>query len=78
MQIIWIENVEVPVLSQFQDNIYSAIINSDVAFSAKRWVDAFLWNLKRYQSAFFIQEIKWGRPCMMLSFLITADIVDEK
>ncbi|WJZ90754.1 hypothetical protein VitviT2T_009879 [Vitis vinifera] len=73
-EIIWIENVEVPVLSQFQDNIYSAIINSDVAFSAKRWVDAFLWNLKRYQSAFFIQEIKWGRPYYLFLLSLTKNM----
>ena len=69
--------MEVPKQSQLQDDTYSALINSDEAFSAKRWVNALLWNLKRFRGTFFMQEIKWGHPCMTLSLLVTADIVNN-
>ncbi|KAA8543416.1 hypothetical protein F0562_021089 [Nyssa sinensis] len=48
-EVIWIENNEV---YECQDNIYSASINSNLAFGARRWVNTLIWKLKRDISRF--------------------------
>ncbi|KAK9281919.1 hypothetical protein L1049_004827 [Liquidambar formosana] len=50
-EVIWIENVET-YQCQIQDNMYSTIISSDLAFCAKRWVSTLLQKLKREYSKF--------------------------
>ncbi|XP_030934376.1 homeobox-leucine zipper protein ROC2-like isoform X1 [Quercus lobata] len=50
-EVIWLENVEVNE-HQVQENIYSSIINSNLAFCAKRCVRTLLQKLKRNNSRF--------------------------
>ncbi|XWS36489.1 hypothetical protein CRYUN_Cryun20dG0089400 [Craigia yunnanensis] len=47
--IIWVENVEV---NETGDNIYSSIINSNLAFCANRWISTLLSKLRRDRSTF--------------------------
>ncbi|PSS14053.1 Homeobox-leucine zipper protein, partial [Actinidia chinensis var. chinensis] len=51
-QIIWIENVEVPDVPS-EDGTQSEITNSNLAFSAKCWVDTLIWSWKRIESRFY-------------------------
>ncbi|KAL4377613.1 hypothetical protein GQ457_02G004110 [Hibiscus cannabinus] len=48
-EIIWIENVEV---DETRENIYSSIIDSNIAYGAHRSISTLLWNLKREKSSF--------------------------
>ncbi|XP_021279823.1 homeobox-leucine zipper protein MERISTEM L1-like [Herrania umbratica] len=43
-EIVWVENVEVDEVSE---NIYSSVINSNLAFCAQRWISTLLRNLQR-------------------------------
>lgn len=51
VQVIWLENVEVNE-HQVQENIYSSVVNSNLAFCAKRCVRTLLQKLKRNNSRF--------------------------
>lgn len=51
MQVIWIESVEVDTCLD-QNNIFLSMVNSNLAFCAKRWVSTFLQRLKRSVSSF--------------------------
>ncbi|XAR61053.1 hypothetical protein NMG60_11034642 [Bertholletia excelsa] len=58
-EVIWIENIEVNE-GQVQDNIFCAVMNSDLAFSAKRWVRTLLWQLKRHEIGIYNTRIEVG------------------
>lgn len=51
MQVIWIENMEVQKCN-IQDSIYSGVINSNLAFGAKRWISTLSTKEKRLESRF--------------------------
>ncbi|XP_044493553.1 homeobox-leucine zipper protein ROC2-like isoform X2 [Mangifera indica] len=50
-EVIWIESVEVDACLD-QNNIFLSMVNSNLAFCAKRWVSTFLQRLKRSVSSF--------------------------
>ncbi|KAI8574360.1 hypothetical protein RHMOL_Rhmol01G0347900 [Rhododendron molle] len=82
-QVIWIENVEIPEV-QSKDGIYLGLINSNLAFSAKRWVDALIWKIKRNFSRFSKVKMKVNQraPTHLLNLTETMrkvylDIVSE-
>ncbi|KAG5567383.1 hypothetical protein RHGRI_002812 [Rhododendron griersonianum] len=82
-QVIWIENVEIPEV-QSKDGIYLGLINSNLAFSAKRWVDALIWKIKRNLSRFSKVKMKVNQRAAPHLLNLTAtmrkvylDIVSE-
>ncbi|XP_062149386.1 homeobox-leucine zipper protein HDG3-like isoform X2 [Alnus glutinosa] len=58
-EVIWIENVEV-YEHQVQETMYSEIVNSKLAFCAKRWVGTLLQMFKRNDSKFFNVKMPLG------------------
>ncbi|KAK9944998.1 hypothetical protein M0R45_010531 [Rubus argutus] len=50
-EVIWIENMEVQKCN-VQDSIYSGVINSNLAFGAKRWISTLSTKEKRLESRF--------------------------
>ncbi|KAM5563330.1 hypothetical protein ABKV19_018142 [Rosa sericea] len=50
-EVIWIENMEVQKCN-VQDSIYSGVINSNLAFGAKRWISTLSTKEKRIESRF--------------------------
>ncbi|KAI8574363.1 hypothetical protein RHMOL_Rhmol01G0348000 [Rhododendron molle] len=82
-EVIWIENVEIPE-AQSKDGIYSGLINSNFAFSAKRWVDALTWKLERNESRFSIAKMEVNETAGLYLLSLTElmrrvylDIVSE-
>ena len=68
MQIIWIENVEVPDVPS-EDGTQSEITNSNLAFSAKCWVDTLIWSWKRIESRFYNIKMPVNQEGLLVSIL---------
>ncbi|XP_058222208.1 homeobox-leucine zipper protein ROC1-like [Rhododendron vialii] len=72
-EVIWIENVEIPE-AQSKNGIYSGLIDSNSAFSAKRWVDALRWKLKRKESRFSITKMEVNETAGICLLNITGNM----
>ncbi|GLT72822.1 hypothetical protein SLA2020_447220 [Shorea laevis] len=69
-ELIWIENVEVHE-HQVQETMYSEIVNSKLAFCAKRWVRTLLQKLNRNNSKFFNLKmpLEWRAHIYLLNLI---------
>ncbi|KAJ0052588.1 hypothetical protein Pint_01664 [Pistacia integerrima] len=69
-EVIWIESVEVETCLD-QNNIFSTMVNSNLAFCAKRWVSTFLQRLKRNVSSFTNLKIQVDHQAQAIMLKLT-------